>query len=269
MRKIPIIILILFIVAVTGTVVYKDSLQNLYLSKFSPLTVRGTITDISNDSPLDLVEVVTGGRKTFSIYDGTFELSNVKTLNPVSLAAPDYYEDYPQPLACVIQPAKNSPRVVICNAALYPTAGNIAIRVEVVLSVIRPEKGEEMRGRNTALWALLEPISQTSFSNQEIFVEARSLYNLIQRKLSLQQVAFIVDLEKTVLLPEWVSPVSGRVYQAVAEVPVSRTFADGKTVKVSDHFVKVNGIWKFIPEFSLAEINRYNSVNGWVLKQKD
>lgn len=269
MRKIPIILFILLIATLSAAIVYKDSLQNFYLSKFSPFTVRGKITDISNDSPLDLVEVVTGDRKTFSIYDGTFELSDVKTLNPVSLTAPDYYEDYPQPLLCVSQPDKESPRAVVCNAALYPTAGNIAIRVEVVLSVIRPEKEAEMRGRNSALWELLEPASQTDFSNQEIFVEALLLYNLIQRKLSLQQVAFNVDLEKTVLLPEWVNPVSGRRYQAVAEVPVSRTFAAGKTVKVSDHFVQAEGIWKFIPEFSLAEINRFNSVNGWVLKQNN
>lgn len=269
MRKILLIIIILAVIAAPTAVLFKDRIQSLYLSNFYPWTVRGKVIDITNSSPLDLVEIQTGSRKTFSIYDGTFELSKIKNLEKVSLIAPDLYEDYPQALECAAQPAQKSSRIAVCNTALYPTAGNITIRSEIDLSVTRAEKEGELRSRNSALWDLMEPNSQSDFSNQEIFVEALSLYNQIQRKLSLQQVSFEVELEKTAFLPEWTSPITGRPYSVVAEVPVSRTFAAGKVVWVFDHLVRVNGVWKFIPEFSLAEINRFNSVNGWVLKQKD
>lgn len=270
MRKILWLLTVSLVIAASAAYVSRNRIRNFFLTTFYPWTVQGKVIDITNGSPLDLAEIHLEGRKTYSIFDGTFKLENVKNLSTVIIVSPDLYEEYKNPLICQKETAlSGSQRLAVCNVSLYPTAANTSTRVEINLSVVRPETYEELQNRNGALWDLMDPESRTFLSNRQAFVNAMVIYNTIQRKLSLQQIYFSVEGEKTKTLSKWTNPVSGYVYTDVMEVPVDRTYASGKEVKTSDHFVRVDGIWRYIPEISLSEIKAYNNTYGWALKLKD
>ncbi len=264
--------LLLFAVCFTLLTVYvtRDYLSDWYLANFSPWMVSGTVTDITNSSPLDMAEIHVDGLKTYSIYNGTFQLENVHRLGEVFIVSPDLYEDYPAPIGCQKTPSgQTTLRKAVCNTALYPTAENMAGRVEISLSVVRPETDAEMQNRNAALWDLMEPASRQALGARSTFIEMMVSYDLILRKMKQQEVAFKTTMGKAQRLDVWQDQLSKTNYRDVAEIPVLRTYASGKTLMVSDRFVRVDGIWRYIPDFRLVDIQSFNNTYGWVLKLKE
>lgn len=264
--------LLLFAVCFTLLTVYfvRGDLTDWFLANFSPWTVSGTVTDITNGSPLDLAEIYVDGGKTYSIYNGTFKLGNVHRLGEVFIVSPDLYEDYSKPVDCQRTPSGQvAPRKAICNIALYPTAENVAVRVEINLTVVRPETDLELQNRNAALWDLMEPESRKALGSRAAFIDTMVIHNLILKKMKQQELTFKMEMAKARRLEVWQDPLSGNRYTDVAEIPVFRTYASGKTLTVSDRFARVGGIWRYIPDFRLADIRSFDSTYGWVLKLKE
>lgn len=264
--------LLIFALCFTLLSVYaaRAYLMDWFLADFSPWTVSGTVTDITNGSPLDLAEIHVDGGKTYSIYNGTFKLENVRRLSEVFIVSPDLYEDYPAPIGCQeTPPGQVARRKAICNIALYPTAENVAVRVEINLAVVRPETDAELQNRNAALWDLMEPESRRALGSRSSFIEMMINHNLILRKMKQQEVAFKIVTTAAQRLEAWRDPLSGNNYTGVAEISVLRTYASGKTLMVSDRFARVGGIWRYIPDFRLVDIQSFNNTYGWVLKLKE
>lgn len=268
MRK-PFLLLLFLFFAVALGYLNRSFLQELYLQKFYPWLVRGEVKDITNGSPLELAEIIVGDRRTFTTYKGEFTLKNVQRVGEVYLVSPDGYEAYTQPLSCRVAPTGNRARELVCQAFLYPTAETTAVRVETAFFPIGAEVGGDIEARYHTLWKLLAPESQKLFRNEKYFVDLLVIKDLIQRKLETNTVSFRLLPDKTQELGAFTDPLTGVVYPAVVETVAERKLADGQQLTVTHRLVKVEGIWRYLADFTEKDVENYNNRNGWVLKVKN
>lgn len=268
MRKLFLLLIFLFSAAALGYL-NRSSFKELYLQKFYPWLIRGEVKDVTNGSPLELTEIKVGERRTFTTYKGEFSLKEVPQVGEIYLVSPDGYEPYDKPLSCQVAPTNNRARELVCQAFLYPTAETTAVRVETALFPISREVGADIEGRYRTLWKLLVPASQKLFRREQYFVDLLVIKDLIQRKLETNTVSFQLLADKTKELDSFTDPLNGVVYPAVTEAGVERKLADGQKIRVKHHLVKLDGIWRYLVDFTERDIENYNNRNGWVLRRQE
>lgn len=267
MRKL--FLLFLFLLLLVGMIyLNRSSFQELYWQKFYPWLVRGEVKDITNGSPLELAEINVGERRTFTTYKGEFSLKDVLQVGEVYLVSPDGYEAYAQPLSCQVAPTNNRARELVCQALLYPTVETTTVRVETAFFPIGREAGVDIESRYHTLWKLLAPESRRLFKSEQAFVDSLVIKDLLQRKLEVNTTGFKIWPEKTRRISNFNEVLTGVTFPEVVEVVVDRVKAGGEETTVVDRFVKVDGIWRYLLDFTQKDIEQYNSIYGWILKKK-
>lgn len=263
------LLVLLFLLAVgLATYLNRSPLQDLYLRKFYPWRVRGEIKDVTNGSPLELAEIKVGERRTFTTYKGEFSLKEVPQVGEVYLVSPDGYEVYDKPLSCQVAPTNNRARELVCQAFLYPTVETTAVRVETAFFPIGGEAGADIEGRYHNLWKLLATESRRLFKSEQAFVDSLVIKDLLQRELEINTTGFKIWPEKTRKVSNFNEILTGVTFPEAVEVAADRVKAGGEEVTVVDRFVKVDGIWRYLLDFTQKDIEQYNSIYGWILKKK-
>lgn len=267
MRKLFLLLLFLFLAAVL-TYLNRQFLQDFYLQKFYPWLVRGEVKDITNGSLLELTEIKTGERRTFTTYKGEFSFKGLPKVGEVYLISPDGYEAYDKPLSCQVAPTNNRARELVCQALLYPTVETVATRVETAFFPIGREVGADIEGRYRNLWKLSAPESQRLFKSEQAFVDLLVIKDLLQRELKINTIGFKIWPEKTRKISNFREILTGMTFPEVVEVAVDRVKAGGKEAAWVDRFVKIDGVWRYLLDFTQRDLEQYNSTYGWVLKKR-
>lgn len=266
------IIFVLFSVLATVLVLYlkRTELTDYVRNYLYSVSVFGKVTDITNESPLELATLKVNNRETFSNYLGIYRFTKVGIFSGVSVTSPDDYEKYDSPLSCSKNYVDKSLEISFeCNVSLYPTPELVAGRVEISRSFNWQEPQEQISSRHRQLWRLMSEESQKLFLGEDQYLQLMSVKEQIDAKRKLNQTTFMIEKAKRIDNTEYFDPLTKKVYKGVTEIPVIRTLVSGKTIITTDRFYRVEGIWRYISDFSSATLSEYINLYKWVLKLRD
>lgn len=243
--------------------------KNNLVSRFFNSRVDGLVIDVSENSPIELIPLAAGDNLTYTDYQGKFSLTGLFRDKPkINVMTPGNYEKGSEKEICTNRLSGFFDKEFSCQYFLYPQPFEVAYRVLNDETAVGLHNISERATRKKSLWVRSYNPSRQAFGREGEFIDLLSLKEEIDVKMGKELVRFRVD-EKRVVLDKFTDPLTRREFSEVAEVFVVRLFADGSTVGSKEHFVRENGVWRYLIPYSSQELKRYVAVNGWVLKIKE
>ena len=256
---------ILFLV-ILYTVLF--SWKNNFLGRYFSSRVTGRVMDISENSPIEMVSVGSGENSTFTNYGGEFVMSIDTRATPrLKISTPRSYEQGSDNLKC--QNVRNSflDRTFFCETSLYPQSFEIATRILNDEKAGEFQNSKERADHKKKLWDRSSKLSKDAFGTEGDFIFLFSKKEEIEIKKKVQLINFDIS-EKSTIINKYLDPITGKSISEVAEVQVVRYFADGSKSETPAHFVREEGIWRYLFPFTYKSIYDFVVNNEWILKVK-
>lgn len=242
--------------------------KNNFFSRYFTSQVKGLVKDISQDSPIEMVSVGDKDSSTFTNYRGEFVLGVSGRSSPqVKILTPKSYEPGNELMKCTSVGSSFLDKTFFCETFLYPQPFEIAARVLNDDKAVEFQNYKDRADHKKGLWNRSSKLSKEAFGTEGDFIFLLSKKEEIEIKLERQLIDFDVR-EVSTILREYSDPTMKKGISDVAEVQVVRYFADGSKSEMMEHFVKEDGIWRYLIPFTHKAVYDFVVNNEWLLKVK-
>lgn len=236
------------------------------IGRLTSSNVTGRVADISENTPIEMVMVYEGSKYAYSNYLGQFNLVENGTKIPqLKIEIPKNFEGNQNNLTCKKVSESLLDRSFNCEVSLYPQPFEIAYRILNGEAPVAFNMREARRIRKESIWWRSHSESRTAFGRIEDFVNLLMYKEEIEIKKKSKLLFYEVD-EDYKLLPTFFDKITSKEYKLVAEVSVNRTYEGGKAVTNLEHFVRENGVWRYLLTFSYKDLKNFVDNNKWVLQ---
>ena len=227
---------------------------------------EGEVTDSSNGSKVELVEIHRNGRRTYTNFEGYFNFWKPGPISDIFVLTTAAFESQGGPVPCEI-----GERVSLavdrysCQVEIVPTAGTILTRALSSLEARPGEKTREWQLHLGSGWIYFHPEGQRLWSDSKEYVGLLTDREIILEYLNLQTERFKIDPEFE-LLEQWSDPVTGQTFKNVAEFEVTYFSTNATQRTQKEHLVRVDKNWAYLLPFTRQEILDFVAHYDWILE---
>jgi len=231
-------------------------------------TYEGVVTDSSNGSKMELVEVHHGGLTTYTNFEGYFNFWEPGKPGDVFVLIRTAFEPQGGPVAC--EPMEKESWGVDryhCQVELVPTSRTILSRALTSLVGSSTEQTRGLELRLNSAWIYFHPHSRGLWDSREGYVGTMVDRERILKYQQRQVRGFEISSE-FVELGVWEDPVTGETFENVVEYEVEYELTNRTHYTQKEHLARVDKNWQYLLPFGPADIQSFIARYDWILKLK-
>lgn len=207
--------------------------------------VGGTVSDIATGQPVKDVKLSIDNKKAVSDEKGRYEIPGLRIYQKKKLnvdTPKEYYK--PEPVAI-----KYSSRNVKEDLKIEPTVEQMANLVEIA----------SINGQHDYLWDFMYPDDKTYWGDKNTYVSLFKQRTSIQQKLGFGIKSSVIG-QNIRTLPTWKSPITGKDYQDVVEIPFNTVAIDNgkeQPSTVLEYLKKIDGFYHYFTGANKEELQKF------------